>query len=189
MVHLFGVFRPCFHWSCQRLLDWTYTGRKHAFFKSHLWKAVVFALLSIGLIFFIQFPKVKIYKRYSSIFYLIIIALLLGLLFWKEVSGAQSWYSFGGFSFQPAEFAKVVTALALTKHLSEINTDLTKISDQLTSFLLIFLPALIILPQPDPGSTVVFLSFLLVLHTEKFPLNFCFLYWTCCFVHHYFAAR
>ena len=136
-------------------------------------KQLFFALLSIGLIFFIQFPKVKIYERYSSIFYLIIIALLLGLfVFGKEVSGAQSWYSFGGFSFQPAEFAKVVTALALTKHLSEINTDLTKISDQLTSFLLIFLPALIILPQPDPGSTVVFLSFLLVLHTEKLPSQF-----------------
>ncbi len=136
-------------------------------------KQLFFALLSIGLIFFIQFPKVKIYERYSSIFYLIILALLLGLfVFGKEVSGAQSWYSFGGFSFQPAEFAKVFTALALTKHLSEINTDLTKISDQLTSFLLIFLPALIILPQPDPGSTVVFLSFLLVLHTEKLPSQF-----------------
>ena len=56
--------------------------------------------------------------------------------------------------------------------MSEINTDLTTLSDQLTSFFLILLPALIILPQPDPGSTVVFLSFLLVLHTEKLPSQY-----------------
>ena len=136
-------------------------------------KQLFFGLLSIGLIFFLQFPKVKVYERYSSIFYLIILALLIGLfVFGKEVSGAKSWYSIAGFSFQPAEFAKVITALALTKHLSEINTDLTTLSDQLTSFVLIFLPALIILPQPDPGSTVVFLSFLLVLHTEKLPSQY-----------------
>jgi rod shape determining protein RodA len=136
-------------------------------------KQLFFSLLSIGLIFFIQFPKVKVYERYSSIFYLIILALLIGLfVFGKEVSGAKSWYSIAGFSFQPAEFAKVITALALSKHLSEINTDLTTLSDQLTSFILILLPALIILPQPDPGSTVVFLSFLLVLHTEKLPSQY-----------------
>ena len=139
MVHLFGIFRPCFHWSYQRLLDWTYTGRKHVSLNHTFGKQLFFALLSIGLIFFIQFPKVKIYERYSSIFYQLLLRFFLALfVFGKEVSGAQSWYSFGGFSFQPAEFAKVVTALALTKHLSEINTDLTKISDQLTSFLLIF---------------------------------------------------
>ena len=136
-------------------------------------KQLFFGLLSIGLIFFLQFPKVKVYERYSSIFYLIILTLLIGLfVFGKEVSGAKSWYSIAGFSFQPAEFAKVITALALTKHLSEINTDLTLLSDQLTSFVLIFLPAIIILPQPDPGSTVVFLSFLLVLHTEKLPSQY-----------------
>ena len=102
-------------------------------------KQLFFSLLSIGLIFFLQFPKVKVYERYSSIFYLIILALLIGLfVFGKEVSGAKSWYSIAGFSFQPAEFAKVITALALTKHLSEINTDLTTLSDQLTSFVLIF---------------------------------------------------
>ena len=89
-------------------------------------KQLFFGLLSIGLIFFLQFPKVKVYERYSSIFYLIILALLIGLfVFGKEVSGAKSWYSIAGFSFQPAEFSKVITALALTKHLIEINTDLT----------------------------------------------------------------
>lgn len=133
-------------------------------------KQLFFSALGILVIFFVQFTRVKVYERYSSIFYLIVLVLLVGLfVFGNEVSGAKSWYSVAGFSFQPAELAKVVTALALTKHLSEINTDLRNISHQITAFILILIPAFLILPQPDPGSTVVFLSFLLVLHTEKLP--------------------
>jgi len=136
-------------------------------------KQLFFSALGILVIFFVQFPRVKVYERYSSIFYLIVLVLLVGLfVFGNEVSGAKSWYSVAGFSFQPAELAKVVTALALTKHLSEINTDLRNISHQITAFILILIPAFLILPQPDPGSTVVFLSFLLVLHTEKLPLRY-----------------
>ena len=136
-------------------------------------KQLFFSALGILVIFFVQFPRVKVYERYSSIFYLIVLVLLVGLfVFGNEVSGAKSWYSVAGFSFQPAELAKVVTALALTKHLSEINTDLRNISHQISAFILILIPAFLILPQPDPGSTVVFLSFLLVLHTEKLPLRY-----------------
>jgi rod shape determining protein RodA len=136
-------------------------------------KQLFFSALGILVIFFVQFTRVKVYERYSSIFYLIVLVLLVGLfVFGNEVSGAKSWYSVAGFSFQPAELAKVVTALALTKHLSEINTDLRNISHQITAFILILIPAFLILPQPDPGSTVVFLSFLLVLHTEKLPSRY-----------------
>ena len=136
-------------------------------------KQLFFSALGILVIFFVQFTRVKVYERYSSIFYLIVLVLLVGLfVFGNEVSGAKSWYSVAGFSFQPAELAKVVTALALTKHLSEINTDLRNISHQITAFILILIPAILILPQPDPGSTVVFLSFLLVLHTEKLPSRY-----------------
>lgn len=136
-------------------------------------KQLFFSALGILVIFFVQFTRVKVYERYSSIFYLIVLVLLVGLfVFGNEVSGAKSWYSVAGFSFQPAELAKVVTALVLTKHLSEINTDLRNISHQITAFILILIPAFLILPQPDPGSTVVFLSFLLVLHTEKLPSRY-----------------
>lgn len=133
-------------------------------------KQLFFAGISLVIIFFVQFAPVKIFERYSSIAYLAIVALLLGLfVFGTEVSGARSWYSLGGFSFQPAEFAKVVAALAITKHISDINTDLKKRTHRRTALILILLPALLILPQPDPGSALVFLSFFLVLHAEGMP--------------------
>lgn len=133
-------------------------------------KQLFFAGLSLLLIFFLQFSPVKIFERFSSIAYLVMIAMLLGLfVFGTEVSGARSWYGLGGFSLQPAEFAKVVTALAITKHISDINTDLRRLSHRRVALILILLPALIILPQPDPGSALVFLSFFLVLHAEGMP--------------------
>lgn len=133
-------------------------------------KQLFFAGLSLMLILFLQFSSVKIFERFSSVAYLGIIGLLLGLfLFGTEVSGARSWYSLAGFSFQPAEFAKVVTALAITKHISEINTDLKKLKHRRTALILILLPVVLILPQPDPGSALVFLSFFLVLHAEGMP--------------------
>lgn len=133
-------------------------------------KQLFFAILSLTLILFIQFSPVKIFERFSSIAYLVIIALLLGLfVFGTEVSGARSWYGLGGFSLQPAEFAKVIAALAITKHISDINTDLKRRRHRRVALILILLPALLILPQPDPGSALVFLSFFLVLHSEGMP--------------------
>ena len=135
-----------------------------------LFIGLFFAILSLTLILFIQFSPVKIFERFSSIAYLVIIALLLGLfVFGTEVSGARSWYGLGGFSLQPAEFAKVIAALAITKHISDINTDLKRRRHRRVALILILLPALLILPQPDPGSALVFLSFFLVLHAEDMP--------------------
>ena len=133
-------------------------------------KQLFFTILSLTLILFIQFSPVKIFERFSSVAYLVIIALLLGLfVFGTEVSGARSWYGLGGFSLQPAEFAKVIAALAITKHISDINTDLKRRRHRRVALILILLPALLILPQPDPGSALVFLSFFLVLHAEGMP--------------------
>ena len=70
------------------------------------WKAVVFALLSIGLIFFIQFPKVKIYERYSSIFYLIIIALLVSFVLEKKFLALNPGIHLGALVFNQQSLQK-----------------------------------------------------------------------------------
>ena len=48
----------------------------------------------------------------------------------KEINGATAWYQLGGFSFQPSEFAKPITALALAKYLSDMNSNLKRIKIQ-----------------------------------------------------------
>ncbi|MBC2837789.1 rod shape-determining protein RodA [Robiginitalea sp. SC105] len=134
-------------------------------------KQLVFILLSFGLIPLIMALEANFYERFSSVFYVGALALLLGLfLFGKNIAGATSWYDLGFFNFQPSELAKATTALALAKYLSDIQTDIKRRKDQLYALLIILIPALLIIPQPDPGSALVFFSLVFVLFREGLPL-------------------
>lgn len=130
-------------------------------------RQAVFIGLSVLLIIVILAIEAKFYERFSSVIYLISLLSLLGLfVFGKEIAGAKSWYSFGGFSIQPSEFAKFATALALAKIMSDSQTNIKHLNDLAKIFVIIFLPALIIIPQPDPGSALVYASFFFVLYRE-----------------------
>src|SRR5690606_12622020 len=86
--------------------------------------------------------------------------------------GATSWFSFGGFSFQPAEIAKFGTCLALSSFLNDYNTNLKHTRYQLQALGLLIAPILLILLQPDAGSALVFLSFFIMLFREGMPANY-----------------
>ena len=130
-------------------------------------KQLLFIGLSFVLIVFILSVEAKFYERFSSVIYLIALASLLGLfVFGNEVNGAKSWYAFGGFSLQPSEFVKAATALALSKYLSDIQTNVKLFNHQLKAFIIIILPALFIIPQPDPGSALIFTALIFPLYRE-----------------------
>lgn len=130
-------------------------------------KQALFIVLSIFLIIIVLSVETKFYQRFSSIIYIISLLSLAGLfVFGKTISGATSWYSFGSFSLQPSEFAKFATALALAKYLSDIQTNIRRLSHQVKAFVIIALPALIIIPQPDPGSAIVYAAFFFPLYRE-----------------------
>ena len=133
-------------------------------------KQLMFICLSVLLIIFILAIEAKFYERFSSIIYLIALFSLLGLfLFGKNINGATSWYAVGGFTIQPSEFAKVATSLALAKYVSDIQIDLLTYQDQIKSLILVFLPAILIIPQPDPGSALVYLALIFALYREGLP--------------------
>ncbi len=133
-------------------------------------KQLIWIGLSVVLIIFILALDAKFYERFSSIIYLASMVSLLGLfIFGKNINGATSWYAIGSFTFQPSEFAKIATALALAKYVSDIQTDIKEFKDQLRAFVLIAIPALLIIPQPDPGSALVYAAFLFPLYREGLP--------------------
>ncbi len=130
-------------------------------------KQGLFIILSVVLVIIILSIEAKFYERFASVIYVISLVSLLGLfVFGKEISGARSWYNFGSFGLQPSEFAKAATALALAKFLSDLQTNIKRLNDQLKAFLIIILPALIIIPQPDPGSALVYAAFFFPLYRE-----------------------
>ncbi len=136
------------------------------FSQAHV-KQAFWILFSIVIIIIIQAIEVKFYERFAGLIYVISILSLLGLfVFGKTISGATSWYVFGPVGLQPSEFAKACTALALAKFLSDMQTNIKLIGHQLRAFLIIALPALVIIPQPDPGSALVYAAFFFPLYRE-----------------------
>jgi rod shape determining protein RodA len=130
-------------------------------------KQLMFIFLTIGLIVLILAVESKFYERFSSVIYIISMLSLVGLfIFGKNVNGATSWYGIGGMTLQPSEFAKAATALAVAKYVSDLNTDIKKIKDLISVFVLIGIPALLVLLQKDAGSTLVYGSFIFVLYRE-----------------------
>jgi len=133
-------------------------------------KQLVFIMFSLALIILVFSLEAKIYERFASIIYLVSILSLIGLfIFGKTVSGATSWYAIGGITIQPSEFAKVATVLAVAKYISDIQTNIKTIKDQLKTVLIISIPALLILLQNDAGSTIVYASFFFVFYREGIP--------------------
>ena len=133
-------------------------------------KQLIFALVSIFIFLFIQILPNNFFIKYSSILYVFSIISLIGLfLFGNEINGALAWYQFGGFGLQPSEFAKPITALALAKYLSDINSNIRTIKTQFYSFLIVLIPIILIILQPDPGTVIIFLSFLLVFYKVGLP--------------------
>ncbi|WP_019668923.1 rod shape-determining protein RodA [Eudoraea adriatica] len=134
-------------------------------------KQLLFIGLSLISILALLALEASFYERFSSVLYIISMVLLLGLfVFGKTIAGATSWYDLGFFNFQPSELAKVATVLALAKYLSDIQTDIKNRKDQFYSFLIILIPAILIIPQPDPGSALVFFALVFVLFREGLPL-------------------
>ncbi|MEQ8324848.1 MAG: rod shape-determining protein RodA [Vicingaceae bacterium] len=109
----------------------------------------------------------RFYSSFGYVLYAIMMALLLAvLIFGTEVKGARSWFTFGSVAIQPSEFAKFATGLALAKYLSGLNVKVQNSKTRFISFVIIFLPAVLILFQPDTGSTLVYASLLVVMYRE-----------------------
>jgi rod shape determining protein RodA len=130
-------------------------------------KQALFIILTIGLIVLTLAIEAKFYERFASIIYFVSLLSLVGLfIFGKTVNGATSWYAIGGMTLQPSEFAKFATSLAVAKFISDLQTNITTLKDQLRTVAIIVIPAILILLQNDAGSTVVYASFFFVFYRE-----------------------
>jgi rod shape determining protein RodA len=119
---------------------------------------------------FIMAVDFKFFSGISYIVYGIVIALLIAvLLVGKEISGAKSWFELGAFRLQPSEFTKFATAMALGRFLEDSNIRLDTFKGVLICGLFVTVPALLIILQPDPGTALIFASFILVLYREGLP--------------------
>ena len=129
----------------------------------------IFSLIFLPIILFINS---NFFEHLSLIFYILSILSLLGLFFFgQKISGATSWYFIGGFSIQPSEFAKITTSLLVASTLSSIQADIKKISFITKLLLIIGLPMILVIFQPDAGTALVFLGLFFVLLREGMDIK------------------
>ena len=133
-------------------------------------KQLIFIVLTIPLIFIVLSVDGKFYEKYASIIFVVSLLSLLGLfVFGKTIAGQRCWYAIGSFTLQPSEFAKTATSLALAKYLSDTQINLKDVTRQWQALAIILLPVILILPQPDPGSALIYSIFIIVLYREGLP--------------------
>jgi rod shape determining protein RodA len=97
----------------------------------------------------------------ALVFYALGLGLLVAVLFYGKVAGgARGWFAFGGFAVQPAEIAKLTTALFLARYLAGINKRHLDLKQIGVSMLIVASPMVLLALQPDLGSAVMYLPML-----------------------------
>lgn len=134
---------------------------------------MLWILSSFVIAFMILLIDSKLFTAFAFPIYIIgILTLILVLFVGTEVAGSKSWLSIGAFRIQPAEFAKITTALAMAKYLSSLNINLQQLQNKIIPVILMLVPAIIIRLQKETGSALVYGGFLLVLYREGLSGNY-----------------
>ncbi|MFT9849872.1 rod shape-determining protein RodA [Aneurinibacillus sp. REN35] len=126
--------------------------------KQVAWYAIGFTILAVILLF-----DYHVFNNFAYMLYGIGLVLIIGVLFMPAKSGAHSWYQLGFVDFQPSELMKIFTIIAVAKYISnkdEKEESVNNIKALFPIFLLVGVPLLLILKQPDLGSALVFIGIL-----------------------------
>ena len=147
----------------------TYSGDVQSIFafstfsgKQLIWVGAASLVAAVILLTEPRFFSNGAYPIYGVVMLLLVATLFLAV----TVNGGKSWIEIGGFRFQPTEFAKFATALALAKFMSGIDVEWSQSRTKLGALLLIGLPAALVFLQHDTGSALVFVAFVLPLFRE-----------------------
>jgi rod shape determining protein RodA len=130
-------------------------------------KQLIWIGAALVIAFVILIVESNFYVFFSYIIYGFIVLLLILVLFLgNEINGQKAWFMFGPFGFQPSEFCKFATGLALANYMNIHGFKLQKFKSLLIISAIILGPAVLILLQNDTGSALVYFSFVLVLYRE-----------------------
>jgi rod shape determining protein RodA len=130
-------------------------------------RQMIWISTSIILALIILIIDPKFFNAFSLPIYIVTLLFLIAVLFFgKVVGGARSWFQFGPFAFQPSEFAKVATALALARFLGALDVNIKSARTKFFTLIIIGIPMILIYLQNDTGSALVYVSFILVMFRE-----------------------
>jgi rod shape determining protein RodA len=160
----FGLFIPLivlFGFGLAAIYSSTYNNPAAS---GHFQKQIIFGIIAI-IIFFITYSLPTNSFRTIAIptYLLSVLLLLLVILVGRRISGQKSWFNIGTIGFQPSEFAKIGMVFGVSYFLSKSNTDIESFKDILYTLGIGLLPVILILLEPDVGTSLVFFGTILVL--------------------------
>ena len=123
-------------------------------------KQLLWFAISIPIVCAIVSIDYNTIAKLSKILYVVMLALLIGVLFTKPINGATSWYIIGSVSFQPSEFAKICVILSLSLIITNIQKDgrnqINRPLQLIKCLLVVGIPVVLIVLQPDYGTAIAF---------------------------------
>lgn len=126
------------------------------FYKQTVWLAVS-AMAALAMFFL----PLRAFQDFAYLAYaLSIVALALTLAFARKIAGNAAWLHIGAASFQPSEIAKIATILALARFLANKDNDIRQLKTFLIAIGIVLLPCVLVLLQPDTGTALTYLTFI-----------------------------
>jgi rod shape determining protein RodA len=130
----------------------SFLGNEHFFGRQLVWAC-------IGLLIILVASRIDFrFLRRSGVVMVIYVASILALvsvfIFGYAAKGAKSWISLGGFSIQPADFAKIALIIVLAKYFTRRHVEIKHIRHILVSAIYALIPFVLVALQPDFGSAI-----------------------------------
>ncbi|MDQ5961740.1 MAG: rod shape determining protein RodA [Patescibacteria group bacterium] len=131
----------------------SFVGDGAYFEKQLLWIGISFTIF-----FLLSTLDFRFLRRTDVLVFLFLLftgVLLILFILGSTVKGAQSWFSFGGFAFQPSDMTKLVVILVLAKYFSRRHVEIAHVKHLFVSALYAFIPFFLVFLQPDFGSAMI----------------------------------
>lgn len=164
----FGLFLPVLILFGFGLLAIYSSTVNNTFAQENFQRQVVWGVVAF-IVFFITYSlPTNIFKSLAVPSYLVSLFLLMAVLvIGRQISGSKSWLVLGSFGFQPSELAKISTIMAISAYLSRNNSNIDSFKDIFITLAIGFTPVLLILMEPDMGTSIVFMGMILMMFFWK----------------------
>jgi len=138
------------------------------------WRQLAYAVIGLALMIGVAVMSPRVHFALAYVIYGVSVAILLGIFLWGSVAkGAVRWIDLGLFTFQPSEPAKIGLTLALARLVTDKKFDLRRPGHLLRAAALTAFPLMLVMAQPDLGTSIVFGSiFLSMMVVAGTPLSY-----------------
>ncbi len=138
----------------------TFTTKFHGVHIKQIW----WVLGGLGVMFLVSLVDYHALLDHVHWLYLgSIVSLVAVLVFGKKYLGARRWIQMpGGQHFQPSEWVKLILILVIARYFAEAHQKEASVSDIVKNGLLVGVPMLLVLKQPDLGTALTYIPVLLM---------------------------